>query len=190
MHVVAHHELKSLQQMAARQTHARKHTRLRAVILAQEGWMASQIAEALGVSVRTIQQWVGDYNRQGLDGLKDRRGGNHRYLTPTQEQQLREHLTATAADPEGGVRHAAELLPHIEKHFGVRYSLSGLYTLLDRLGYEWLMPRPRHPGADPEAQAAFKKKRRRLSKPWPQNIRTNASKSGSRTKPASDNKAR
>jgi transposase len=159
MHVVAHHELKSLQQMAACQTHARKHTRLRAVILAKQGWMASQIAEALGVSVRTIQQWVGDYNRQGLDGLKDRRGGNHRYLTSEQEQQLREYLTATAADPEGGVRHAAELLPHIEAHFGVRYSLSGLYALLDRLGYEWLMPRPRHPGTDPEAQTAFKKKR-------------------------------
>jgi transposase len=190
MHVAAHHDLKSLKQFAAHEKHARRHTRLRAVILAKEGWMAAQIAEALGVSVRTIQQWVGDYNHQGFDGLKDRRGGNHRYLTAEQEQQLRDHLTATAADPEGGARHAAELLPHIEEHFGVRYSLSGLYTLLDRLGYEWLVPRPRHPGADPEAQAAFKKKRRRSSKGSPQNTRTNASKSGSRTKPASGSKAR
>ena len=190
MHVVAHQELKSLKQLAARETHARRHTRLRAVILATQGWMAGAIAEALGVSVRTIQQWVGDYNREGLDGLQDRRGGNHRYLTPEQEQQLREHLAATAADPDGGVRHAAELLPHIEQHFGVRYSLSGLYTLLDRLGYAWLMPRPRHPGTDPQAQAAFKKKPRRSSRRSLPTTRTNASRSGSRTRPASDSKAR
>jgi len=39
----------------------------------------------------------------------------------------------------------------------VRYALSGLYGLLHRLGYSWLVPRPRHPKADPAAQAAFKK---------------------------------
>jgi len=39
------------------------------------------------------------------------------------------------------------------------YRLSGVYALLHRLGYRCLMPRPRHPKADSQAQEAFKKSR-------------------------------
>ncbi len=190
MQVVAHHALEELKRRARSESHAGRHLKLRAVILADEGWIAMQIAEALGKSVRTIQQWIGDYNRLGLDGLQDRRGGNRRYLNDEQEQQLRDHLDASAADPERGIRQAVELIPHIEQHFGVTYSLSGVYALLDRLGYEWLMPRPRHPKADPKAQEAFKKTPRRWYSKSLSNTRTNGLRCGSRTKPASANRAR
>ena len=111
----------------------------------------------MGKGRRTIQQWVGDYNRDALDGLADGRGGNHRYLDEAQEKTLCDYLDRVSEDPEDGPRHAAELLPWIEEHFGVVYALNGLYDLLHRLGYAWLMPRPRHPKHDPAAQAAFKK---------------------------------
>ena len=52
----------------------------------------------------------------------------------------------------------------IEKQFGTIYSLTGAYDLLHRLGYSWLMPRPRHAKASKEAQEEFKKKRPRKSK--------------------------
>lgn len=157
MHVHSHHSIEQLEALAAGETNANKHLKLRALVLAKKGWVASRIAEALGKSTRTIQQWIGDYNRQQLPGLTDHRGGNHRYLTDAQEAQLAAYLDETGADPERGVRHAAELIPWIEQQFGQLYSLNGLYDLLHRLGYSWLMPRPRHPGADAEAQVAFKK---------------------------------
>ena len=111
----------------------------------------------MGKGRRTIQQWVGDYNRDALDGLADGRGGNHRYLDEAQEKTLCDYLDRVSEDPEDGPRHAAELVPWIEEHFDVAYSLNGLYDLLHRLGYAWLMPRPRHPKHAPAAQAAFKK---------------------------------
>lgn len=157
MDVTKHHSIEALEQLAAAEKHAGRHLRLRAVILAKRGWEAVPIGEALGKSRRTIQQWVSDYNRDGLDGLVDRRSGNNRHLTDEQEQELCDHLDLVSQDPEDGPRHAADLMPWIEAHFGVAYSLSGLYDLLHRLGYSWLMPRPRHPKHDPEAQAAFKK---------------------------------
>ena len=92
---------------------------------------------------------------QDVIGLSDRRGGNHRYLNTQQEQQLKDRLDTAAEDPNGGVRHVAELAPWIEEHFGVTYSLSGLYDLLHRLGYEWLVPRPRHIKNDPVVIEAF-----------------------------------
>lgn len=157
MEVTKHHSIEELEQFAAAEKHAARHLRLRAVILAKRGWEAVPIGEALGKSRRTIQAWVSGYNRDALDGLIDRRSGNNRHLTDEQEQELCEHLGRASEDPEAGPRHAAELQPWIEEHFGVTYSLSGLYELLHRLGYSWLMPRPRHPKHDPEAQAAFKK---------------------------------
>ncbi len=157
MHVVTHHGLDELETLATHEKRADRHLKWRAVILAGRGWTACEIADALGKGRRTIQDWIGHYNRDGGDGLIDRRGGNHRHLTDEQEQQLKDHIDTLADDPHQGVRHAAELIRHIEPHFGVRYALSGLYALLHRLGYSWLVPRPRHPKADPAAQAAFKK---------------------------------
>jgi len=190
MHVATHHTMDQLQHL---QDHADKPAmvlKLRALILARRGWFAPRIAEALGKSPRTIQQWVGDYNRHGLDGLRDRRTSNRRYLTAEQEQQLCEHLDATADDPHGGVRHAGELGAYIEQHFGVAYSLSGLYELLRRLGYAWLMPRPRHEKNDPQVVADFKKKRLRSWHKSPPSTPASALKCGFKTKLASASKGR
>lgn len=190
MHVVPHHTLAQLQQL---QNHADRPAmvlKLRAITLARRGWIARAIAEALGKSTRTIQQWVGDYNAAGLDGLRDRRGGNHRHLTDEQEHQLCRRLDTLAEDPHAGVRYAKELLPFIEEHFGATYALSGLYELLHRLGYSWLMPRPRHEKNDPEAVAAFKKKAPRSSRPSPSSTPASGSRSGSRMKRVSGSKAR
>ena len=49
------------------------------------------------------------------------------------------------------------LRERIEQRFGKVYSLAGVYKLLHRLGYNDLMPRPRHPDTDPAALGAFKK---------------------------------
>ena len=190
MHVAKHHTIKELESLAAAESHVLRHLKLRALILAKSGWEAPRIAEALGKSRRTIQQWVGDYNRDHLDGLNDQRGGNRRHLDVQQEAKLKSHIDATATDPERSIRHAAELVPWIEKQFGKVYSLSGLYKMLHRLGYSWLMPRPRHPKTDPQAQADFKKNSPSCSSASPRNTPANASKSGSRTKHASGNKAR
>lgn len=159
MHVVEHHSLDELHTLWRGQGEIKLKTCLRAVILARRGWTYRTIAEALGASPRTVQAWIGCYNREALNGLQDRRGGNHRHLTAEHEQELCAHLNRLAEDPHDGIQHARQLQTWISHRFGKLYSISGLYELLHRLGYSWLMPRPRHPQADPAAQEEFKKKR-------------------------------
>jgi transposase len=190
MYIAAHHTPEHLMQLQRQAVKPTMVLKLRTLVLAHQGWTHKDIAAALGRSPRTIQQWVGDYNRQGLDGLIDRRGGNHRHLDDDQEAQLRLHLDAAADDPHGGVRHAAQLIPVIEEKFGVTYSLSGLYDLLHRLGYSWLSPRPRHEKNDPARIESFKKTPPRSSDRSPTNTPIARSKSGSRTRPASDSRER
>lgn len=191
MHVGEHHSLDELFQLAKRETRAARLRRLQVVILAKQGRTTPQIVDATGVSRRAVQEWVQRYNADGLEGLADRRrGGNHRHLSADQEAQVCQHLDRTAADPHDGVRRGEDLRRWMETQFGVLYSLTGTYDLLHRLGYSCLMPRPRHAKADPQAQAAFKKTPRPRSKRSHAGTWANASKSGSRTRPASANRER
>lgn len=189
MHVVSHQTLDALQQVARKEKNARRRIRLQVIILALQGHTAPQIAQALSVSRRSLQEWVQRYNQHGLEGLRDRRGGNHRHLTADQEKALCAYLDRTAADPRDGVRRGEDLRQWIHQHFHVLYSLNGIYDLLHRLGYSCLMPRPRHAQADPQAQEAFKKKRWTRSGRLPSVIPASASRSGSRTRPVSANRA-
>ena len=158
MRVAIHHTLEELKTLEATADRPALVLKFRCISLARKGWMAKQIAEALDRSPRTIQQWVGDYNREQINGLKDQRGGNHRFLTHEQEVRLKTLIEQRQADQESGIRFAREIIPLIEEHFNVTYSLSGIYELLHRLGYSWLMPRPTHEKNDPEAVEGFKKK--------------------------------
>ena len=189
MHTVSHYTLQELRKLR-RKSNRGMRDRLQMVILAMEGHTAPQIAVAVGVSRRTVQDWVYRYNKSGLQGLTDRRGGNHRHLKPKQEQQVCEYLTRAAADPRNGIRRGEDLRQWIEQRFGVLYTLTGVYELLHRLGYSCLMPRPRHAQADPTTQANFKKKLPNKWKRSPKPIRASGSRSGSRTKPDSANKER
>jgi transposase len=189
MQTISHQSLEELRRLR-RQMLGGLRDRLQMVILAMEGQTAPQIAQAVGSSRRTVQDWVYSYNASGLEGLEDGRGGNRRHLTDQQEQQLCEYLDRTASDPHEGVRRGEDLRQWIQQQFGVLYSLTGIYDLLRRLEYSWLMPRPRHAQGDPAAQEEFKKKRLKRSVKSPKRTRANASKSGSRMKHDSGSKAR
>jgi transposase len=164
MRIIAHHSLEELIGIASQERYARRLIRLRIVILAMQDRTAPEIAGALGISRRAAQNWVYRYNTMGLEGLRDRRGGAYRRrLSNEQQERLDEHVRAEAMDPRAGYRRAEGIRCWIEREFNVVYTLSGVYAVLRRLGYSWLMPRPRHNKADLEAQEAFKKTRQRRS---------------------------
>lgn len=190
MQVIVHDSVSVLQQRR-RKARGGLRDRIQMVVLARQGRTAPEIAEALGSSRRTVQDWVYRYNAHGFDGLRDRRrGGNRRHLSPAQEQRVCDYIDRAAADPHAGVRRGEDLRQWIDRQFGVLYTLTGIYELLHRLGYSCLMPRPRHAQTDPGAQEAFKKKPAPTWRKSPTPIRTNASTSGSKTKRGSASKER
>jgi transposase len=103
--------------------------------------------------------WIRRYNKGGLASLKDLpRSGRPRHLEPAREDDVRRRLDAGAQVQDGVCALRGEDFRRIlEEEFGARYSLSGAYVVLQRLGYSSLMPRPQHPGADPAAQEEFEK---------------------------------
>jgi transposase len=192
MHVEPHRTADQLEDQIRAESRAKVARRLTAVRLALLGQTAQAIARQVFLTDRQVRTWVARYNAGGPDALADRHGrGRRGPLTAAQEDRLRQRLQTGPTDADGvctlrgaGVRRI------LEREFGVLRSLQAVYDLLHRLGFEPLRPRPRHPQADPEARAAFKKSFPTSSPASRPPTRTKPSRSGSRTKPGSASRAR
>jgi transposase len=158
MHIEDHDPLERLQEAARRCRGTRTGPRVQAIILAKQGDTAPEIARALGFSRRAVQARVAAYNRGGLGALPDRpHPGRSPTLPHDQEARSLERVEAPPHPGDGACElRGADIRRILDEEFGARYSLSGVYKLLHRLGYSDLMPRPQHPDASPEAQDFFK----------------------------------
>jgi len=159
MNVEPHHRLEELQSLYRSETNARMARRIQGVWLARRGLTCPQIMAITGAKRRTVQQWIARYNRGGTDELIDKpRSGAPCKLPADIEQQVLERIQAGPQPADGvSVFSAATIQAMIEREYGVLYSLTGLHDWLHRMGFSYLVPRPRHEKANPQAQEAFKK---------------------------------
>jgi len=156
--VADHHTLDQLQALADAIPQKRSWKRAQAVLLARRGWTAAHIATSLGCSLRSVKDWVAQYNRGGIEALREgSRPGRPRSPAPDHYPRLKQRLDAPPL-PEDGVcsLRAADIRRILEREFGVTMGRQAVYDLLHRPGYSDLMPRPHHEDANPEVQEFFK----------------------------------
>lgn len=190
MEVANHHSEQKLQRLFDRASVADQAKRLRTILLAKQGFTAPEIAICTGFSRRSVQEWVARYNADGLDGLKTKPGrGRKPPLTPEQERQFQQRLDAGPVAEDGVCTLRGKDVQRIlAEEFGQLRSLNTVYSLLHRLGYSSLVPRPKHPEADPAAQEAFKKSSASASKKFKHVIQNDVSKSSTKTRLGSDSR--
>jgi transposase len=159
MHVELYHPTSELKKIFRKEKDPRRAVRIRAVYLAVMGKTAPQIAHVLGYTRRVVQNWIYSYNRQGLDGLKDRTGrGTKSRLNADQLQWLRQRIDQGPTEGDGVcVFHAVDIERIIKQQFGVSYSVRQVQRFLRKLGYRYLSGRPEHPKGDAQARDTFKK---------------------------------
>lgn len=167
MEVKGHLPLAELKRLGRVEKDANCALRMRIIILAAEGWTASAVAMAVGLSRRICQRWLARYTEQGLAGLEDRRGAEAKPpLSRDKEAAFRERLARgpTAEDEICSLR-GQDLQRILAEEFGLLRSLPAVYWLRRRLGYSYLRPRPRHRKSDPTACAQFRRT-------WPERLAT------------------
>jgi transposase len=134
---------------------------------------AEEIARDTGVSVTTVRRVISTYNRLGSAAIETpgKGGRRHEYMSLEQERSFLQPFFARAA--HGEIATAEEIQRAFEAEIKHEVHITSMYRLLDRHGWRKLVPRPRHPKANPEEQAAFKKTlRRRFKQRWPHAILT------------------
>ena len=106
-------------------------------------------------------------NVTGQTGITDtetlfditKRGGRHRQnLSLEEEAQFLKPFFDRAKT--GSILVASEIKQAYEAVLGRKAAESTIYRLLERHNWRKIAPRPKHPKADPAAQAAFKKTRK------------------------------
>lgn len=131
----------------------RIYRRLCALLWLDDGRTQEEVAELLGVTARTIRDWIKLYRKGGLQQLcVVNNHGRECDLNAEQLEQLREEIQA------GRFRCAKQVRRWIEEKFGRTYSLSGTQELLRRLGASFHKTSALMFRANPEKQKKFLKK--------------------------------
>ena len=122
-----------------------------------ERGLAEDIARHCGVSKATVHAVISSYNRQGVAAVETPGKGGRRsgYLSLAEERAFLAPFFGRAQ--KGELATTEEIWRAFEARVGHEVDDSTIYRLLNRHGWRKLMPRPRHPKADPQAQQQFKK---------------------------------
>jgi transposase len=125
--------------------------------IAARGMTQPAIAEAMGVSLSTVNRAHMAYDGGGIKALKPKPiGGRQREnMTLSGEKALLACFAKAAG--AGEMLNVHDLKAAYEQAIGHPTSNSTIYNLLNRHGWRKLMPRPFHPKRDIAAQRAFKK---------------------------------
>jgi transposase len=121
----------------------REARRLRAWELKQKGWKQKDIAEALGVSKGAVSQWFKKAESAGVEALRKRKGGGPKpRLSAEQLKQLPTLLNQGAEHFgfRGEVWTRARVASVIQQTFGVKYSLTHIGWLLEKMGWSSQKP--------------------------------------------------
>jgi transposase len=131
--------------------------RIQMVLLRESGMTQPAIAEAMGVSLSTVNRAHMAYDGGGIKALKPKPiGGRQREnMTLSGEKALLAYFAKAAG--AGEMLNIHDLKAAYEQAIGHPTSNSTIYNLLARHGWRKLMPRPFHPKRDIAAQDAFKK---------------------------------
>ena len=135
----------------------RRRQRIQMVLLRESGMTQPAIAEAMGVSLSTVNRAHMAYNHGGVKALQSKPSGGRmrENITLAEEKALLARFSKAAG--AGEMLNINNLKAAYEKAIGHRTSHSTIYNVLARHGWRKLMPRPFHPKRDLAAQNAFKK---------------------------------
>ena len=144
---------------------ARERSRITCIRLLALGWEAQDVAEAVGITRSSVYRRNAEFLKDGESTLHTDRWGGRRggVLTEAQEAEFVAHFEAAAR--QGQMVSAAAMAGELARRAGRPASPATLYRILARHGWRKVVPRPRHPEADPARQEAFKETSRSSWRP-------------------------
>lgn len=110
--------------------------RIKAVLYVHYGLSYGEIAKLLLFDEVTVRRYFKQFQEQGTKGLLEYRytGGQSR-LTATQEKEIKEYFRENTPQTAKGA------VDHIQKTYGMIYSVIGVTKLLHRLGFAYKKPK-------------------------------------------------
>jgi len=121
--------------------------RIKAVLLASEGWTTAMISQALRIHESTVRHHLADYTLS--EKLKPENGGSDSHLSAEQTAELIAHLT------EHTYHHNNQIVAYVLERFGVQYTVAGMHKWLRKNGFSYKKPKGVPHKFDAAKQQAF-----------------------------------
>ncbi len=135
----------------------REKMRYLALSWVQKGEHLTTVAARLDVSRKSVGNWLGRYLDGGLETLCERPAPGRPCRLPQQQMQTLPQLVRKLQQQQSGGRVMGKHVRKALQQRGVVCSLASVYVWLHKARISWVTSRSRHPKADPQAQAEFKK---------------------------------
>jgi transposase len=104
-------------------------------------------------------KWVERFEQEGMKALLETKAGRGRVakISSKLSTEFSEAVISLQENRNGGRIIGKDIVEMVQEKYAVKYSVSGVYKLLSRMGLSWVSARSIHPKADLEAQESFKK---------------------------------
>ncbi|ASU24485.1 IS630 family transposase [Vibrio qinghaiensis] len=145
--ILTSQQKQQLEEMHDSTRDGRVRDRIKAVLLASEGWSQAMISQALRIHESTVARRLSDYVLS--EKLKPENSGSQSRLSETQTMQLIEHLT------EKTYFHTHQIVTYVEAEFGVRHTVAGMNKWLHHHGFSYKKPKGVPHKLKPEEQQTF-----------------------------------
>lgn len=134
--------------------------RLYAVYQVAKGQSSRKLADLYNTSFKQITNWVHRFEKEGLEGLKDKPGrGRKDQLTLSQRHKIALLLKNESPEKYGfntATWTGPLLINWIKKEFKIEYKKAQIYNIIKALGYSYQKGKGIFPEADKEKQEDFK----------------------------------
>ena len=149
-----------LQDEIRRSEESRYDHRLHGLLLVAQGMTCPEVARLLGDAPRSVEYWVGRFERDGLAGLLEgERAGRPRRLGDKQREAVNRILRRPPREAglSGNIWDGKTLSTWIEQKYGVAVGVRQCQRMFRQLGFRLRKPRPALAQANPQLQKAHKK---------------------------------
>lgn len=140
-----------LQRLQRSSVHHAVRQRAHCLLLNHQGWKQKELAEILGVSLKTVSNWFRAWEERGLLGLYERVGrGRKPKLSDEQKEQVRQWAREHP-------KQLKKIIQKVKETWGIEVSKDTLKRVLKSLGMSWRRFR-RSLGGKPNAKDYQEKK--------------------------------
>ena len=150
----------AIQQEILRSYESRYDHRLHGILLACFGMNCYDVAKLFGQSPRTIQYWVGRFEKNGFAGLEETpRSGRPSVIDKERSKVIGQDLRRSPRDfgYTQNIWDSKLLSHHLYVHYHVKIGERQCRRLFHQMGFRRRKPRPVIAKANHEAQRAYKK---------------------------------
>jgi transposase len=151
-------DVSKLKMLARKERNAKQRDRYRVALLAIEGEQTKGIMRVVARSRAFVQGWAYAYRDGGIGALVPTPQTGRPVILPREkEAQFLARIDAGPKAEDGVCAFTGyDARRILEEEFQAKYTYEGARTLLHRLKYTPLRPRPRHENHDPKAIEQFK----------------------------------